>query len=107
MNLKNKIGAENFRATFYGAYFSKPPFGVVPFARASGSRLAEAKPRDAITSVLFAKSQIWTALERNQNTVGDTPIGAPEKDIVISFGFISQSDDAIVTIVHVIPVAWC
>ena len=37
----------------------------------------------------------------------DTPISAPEKDVVISFGFISQSDDAIVTVVHVIFVAWC
>ncbi|MBQ7109259.1 MAG: hypothetical protein IJN99_02715 [Clostridia bacterium] len=37
----------------------------------------------------------------------DTPIGAPERDMFISFGFISQSDDAIVTTVHVIFVAWC
>ncbi len=34
------------------------------------------------------------------------PIGAPEKDMLISFGAISQSDDAIATIVHVIFVAW-
>jgi len=37
----------------------------------------------------------------------DAPIGAPERDMFISFGFISQSDDAIVTTVHVIFVAWC
>ena len=37
----------------------------------------------------------------------DTPIVAPEKDILISFGSISQSDDAIVIVMHVIFVARC